>query len=162
MKTNSEETHLLAILMDEVHCLYHRYGATEQDFNGRSRMHFISAMFLKELRTRPGLVEQLYDAPQARSHFIMQTLLEMASEQARPVETPLGTLAAYPKHSGSDSSEDFSGVYIDLRRKATDDLMLACVEWLPEEKELQVCVYKDGMCDEPIPDPIHYINLDAE
>ena len=154
--------HLLSDLKSKVESIYHRYGVTMKDGPLlRDRLPFIMQRFEEEISSYPALVDELTGADAAQDHFVMAKLLGMVSEQAREVDTPLGKIVAYPKFSVPDTADAYPGVFIDLRREGKDDLMLACVELLPEG-DLQCCVYSDGTSDCPVPDPIVYENLDAE
>ena len=161
MTENTSEK-VLASVMSVVQNLYHRYGASTKDEKARDRLAYIRATVRAELANRPELVSELDGAEAAQQHFTMQLLLSMISEQARGVQTPVGTLIAYPKHEATDCTADYPGVYIDLHVEGKDDIMLACVEWLPGDEEMQACICRDGADDSPNPDPIRYYNLDAE
>ena len=154
-------TLLMAALKEKVESVYHRYGASLKDDLQRERIPFILQRFEQEIASRPNLADELTGADAAQTHFVMQTLLGMVSEQARAVDTPVGKIVAYPKHTATDFQMDYPGVFIDLQRDGKDNLMLACVEYLPDG-DIQCCVYSDGADDCPNPDPICYVNLDAE
>lgn len=65
------------------------------------------------------------------------------------VDTPLGTLHVYAKHSITDSPADYPGVYVDLVRNGHDPEMLACVEYDSGDGTMLTTAYDIG-CDDPI------------
>lgn len=65
------------------------------------------------------------------------------------VDTPLGTLHVYAKHSITDSPADYPGVYVDLVRNGHDPETLACVEYDSGDGTMLTTAYDIG-CDDPI------------
>lgn len=65
------------------------------------------------------------------------------------VDTPLGTLHVYAKHSIVDSPADYPGVYVDLVRNGRDPEMLACVEYDSGDETMLTTAYDIGR-DEPV------------
>ncbi len=65
------------------------------------------------------------------------------------VDTPLGTLHVYAKHSITDSPADYPGVYVDLVRNGCDPEMLACVEYDSGDETMLTTAYDIGR-DEPV------------
>lgn len=65
------------------------------------------------------------------------------------VDTPLGTLHVYAKHSITDSPADYPGVYVDLVRNGHDPEMLACVGYDSGDGTMLTTAYDIG-CDDPI------------
>lgn len=77
------------------------------------------------------------------------------------VDTPLGTLHVYAKHSITDSPADYPGVYVDLVRNGRDPEMLACVEYDSSDGTMLTTAYDIG-CDEPIFAHHHDLNEDED
>lgn len=77
------------------------------------------------------------------------------------VDTPLGTLHVYAKHSITDSPADYPGVYVDLVRNGRDPEMLACVEYDSSDSTMLTTAYDIG-CDEPIFAHHHDLNEDED
>lgn len=77
------------------------------------------------------------------------------------VDTPLGTLHVYAKHSIVDSPADYPGVYIDLIRDGHDPEMLACVEYDSGDETMLTTAYDIGR-DEPIFAYHHDLSGDEE
>lgn len=65
------------------------------------------------------------------------------------VDTPLGTLHVYAKHSITDSPADYPGVYVDLVRSGRDPEMLACVEYDSGDGTMLTTSYDVGR-DDPV------------
>lgn len=65
------------------------------------------------------------------------------------VDTPLGTLHVYAKHSITDSPADYPGVYVDLVRNGRDPEMLACVEYDSGDGTMLTTSYDIGR-DDPV------------
>lgn len=65
------------------------------------------------------------------------------------VDTTLGTLHVYAKHSITDSPADYPGVYVDLVRNGHDPEMLACVEYDSGDGTMLTTAYDIG-CDDPV------------
>ena len=156
---------LLAELTEEVNALYKQFRVSPVDPAGNrtDRVQVIKSRMRKMLKGNPLYGGNLQDPrnEESRKQFILQAILESVSEAARPVETPVGQIVAYPKHKLTDSEEDYPGVYVDLLPKGNGEpVMLAVVEWLPNEQNLSCCVYADGNSAEPVPDPIRYTNLE--
>lgn len=83
--------------------------------------------------------------------------VDLKAEAARLVNTPYGTLKAYPKNKeGNDDPICFPGFFVDLVRKHHADEILACVEYLPDEDKLSICPYPDVDSDAP-DDPIKVV-----
>lgn len=70
-------------------------------------------------------------------------------ERSFCVDTPLGVLHVYAKHSIVDSAADYPGVYIDLIRDGFDREMVARVEYDSGDGTMLTAVYDIG-CDEPV------------
>lgn len=65
------------------------------------------------------------------------------------VDTPLGTLHVYAKHSITDLPADYPGVYVDLVRIGRDPEMLACVEYDSSDGTMLTTSYDIGR-DDPV------------
>ena len=72
------------------------------------------------------------------------------------VDTPLGALHVYAKHSIVDDPGDFPGVYIDLILPGHDREMIACVEYDSGDGTMLTTAYDIG-CDEPV--VVHHYDL---
>lgn len=72
------------------------------------------------------------------------------------VDTPLGVLHVYAKHSIVDTPGDFPGVYVDLIRPDRKREMLACVEYDSSDEKLLTTAYDIGRDD---PAMAHYHEL---
>lgn len=75
------------------------------------------------------------------------------------VDTPLGTLHVYAKHSITDLPADYPGVYVDLVRIGRDPETIACVEYDSYDGRMLTTVYDIGH-DEPTVS--HHYDLDEE
>ena len=74
------------------------------------------------------------------------------------VDTPLGTLHVYAKHSITDSPADYPGVYVDLVRHGRDPEMLACVEYDSRDETMLTTAYDTG-CETPVFAHHHELDL---
>ena len=76
------------------------------------------------------------------------------------MDTPLGKLKIYAKHE-KDCPADYPGVYVDFVEPSGEQVMLACVEYVPSDIRIQTCVYGDGNSDSPT-EIVHHENLNVD
>ena len=87
-----------------------------------------------------------------------QSLSNESQNRSFCVETPYGKLLVTAK-TAVDDPDDFPGIYIDLARADSENILLACTEYESITKMLQTCVYGDGLLDKPT-EVVEHKNLD--